>query len=462
MPRLTLGRPESHGGPGASASAALDRAPRRPREEGEPAETKPHGVTGELEPIPSDFVQGAGCTLDCSEQTSHGIQGTRRRRKLFFSHKKAWRVFLPAAAVWSVCHQDAPLSPVDVCWTLALLCSLWAAMGGCVYLLLCHLRSPHQRGDKSLRLQEEVVKNELCKPSSRPDVHIPLGLVLADCLLLNVLQEHLPDPSGSHMMDLLSRLECVSNALDTAVLVPEVTSQSRRLTDKVTLIRTYLNKRTRLLRRLVQVQADLEAGMKGLQDGVLVHWARLEDLHTGVTLTRQDGQDHGDLASTCKDAETLFEVVSQHRSQLEGCQDLLKDSTQLLQELTWSHISARKCLSSGGGGGESVWPEVLLQSNMEEFDKVRENFLSLQQQTATFQAHLEGLSARGVEHLAADRLSSSPPLDLNSGRSSEVSSDHWESTTAESDTRQSLCERSVLQVTSTLGRLRKSSRKKKE
>ncbi|XP_061827993.1 uncharacterized protein [Nerophis lumbriciformis] len=340
-------------------------------------------------------------------------------------------------------------------------------MGGCVYLLLRHLRSPHQRGDKSLRLQEEVVKNELCKPSSSPDVHIPLGLVLADCLLLSVLQEHLPDPSGSHVMDLLSRLECVSDALARAVFVPEVTTQSHRLTDKVTLIRTYLHKRTRLLRRLVQVQAELEAGTKRLQDGVLVHWARLEDLHTGVTLTRQGGQDHGDLASTCKDAETLFEVVSQHRGQLDGCQDLLKDSTQLLQELTWSHSSARTCLgSSSSGGGESVWPEVLLQSNMEEFDKVRENFLSLQQQTATFQAHLEGLATRGVEHQAADRLSSSPSLDLNSGRSSEVSSDHWESTTAESDVesdaRQSLCERSALQVASTLGRLRKSSRKKKE
>nr|XP_057936653.1 uncharacterized protein si:ch211-151h10.2 [Doryrhamphus excisus] len=466
MPRLMLGRPEGHGVPGPGVRAALDRALRRRWGEGGAAAEM---ITCEREPIPADFAQEAAYTLDDSDlqKAPHSPPSQRRSRLLPFSScKKAWCTFLPAAVVWSVCHLEAALSLVDVCWSLSLLCSLWAALGGCVYLLMCYLRSSYPPGGTAPRLQEEVVtKSEVLFERSRsPDKHIALGLILADSLLLSVLQEPSPDPSGPNMLDLLSRLEAVSNTLDPADLVLDVPTQSQVLTDKVTLIRTYLQQRTTSLRTLVQVQADFEAGVKELQEEVELRWAQLEDLHTGVTLTKEGGQDHRDLASTLKDAETLFAVLSRHRSQLDDCQELLKDSTHLLQELTWSHSRALPCLGSNSRTSESLWPEVLLQSNMEQFDKGQERFLSLEQQTSTFQAHLEGL--------VADRASSSPSLDLNSGLSSNVSSDHWESTTtadsdsevdADSDTdaQPSLCERSAFKVTSTIGHLRKSSRKKK-
>lgn len=89
-------------------------------------------------------------------------------------------------------------------------------------------------------------------------------------------------------------------------------------------------------------------------------------------------------------AKTLFTVQGHHRNRFECCQAHLTDSTQLLQvklcsdrrktflifpavfrhplnfvsqELTWSHTHISNSVSSSS---ESVWPEVLLQSNIEQ------------------------------------------------------------------------------------------------
>ncbi|XP_061683247.1 uncharacterized protein si:ch211-151h10.2 isoform X2 [Syngnathoides biaculeatus] len=291
--------------------------------------------------------------------------------------------------------------------------------------------------------------------STSSGVPILLGFALVDSLLLSVLQEPLADPSGLHIQDLLSRLESVSNTLERIPPGSESMKLDSVLSDKVTLIRNYLRKRGSLLRRLLLVQAEFESGVKELQDGVERRWGQLEELHTGVTLTREGDQDHTDLASAHHGAETLFADLSHHRNQLDGCQDHLKDSTQLLQELMWSHSSAGNTLRSCNS--ESVWPELLLQVNMEQFDKVQESFLSLEQQTATFQAHLEGLS-RGKDGEHASRASSP---DLNTRHSSEVSSERPDSE-GEADVRLSLCERSAQQLSSTIGRLRKSGKKNKK
>ncbi|KAI3354041.1 hypothetical protein L3Q82_018603, partial [Scortum barcoo] len=160
------------------------------------------------------------------------------------------------------------------------------------------------------------------------------------------------------------------------------------LIDKVKLIHTYLQQRMRSLCRLVQVQGDFEASVKDMLESLDGLWARLEELHTGVTLTKEGSRDHGDLASAQTDAENLFAVLGHYRSRLQCCQAHLKDSTQLLQELTWSHTHISNRVSSSA---EAVWPELLLQSNIEQFDKVQESFFSMEQQTSTFQAHLEGL-----------------------------------------------------------------------
>ena len=58
----------------------------------------------------------------------------------------------------------------------------------------------------------------------------------------------------------------------------------------------------RSLRRLVQVQGDFEAGVKDVLEGLEGLWAQLEQLHTGVTLTKEGSQHHRDLASAQTDA----------------------------------------------------------------------------------------------------------------------------------------------------------------
>ncbi|XP_049582091.1 uncharacterized protein si:ch211-151h10.2 [Syngnathus scovelli] len=443
---MTLSGAGGHDGPGSGARAVLDRALDRASRggwEGEPVREcleKAHSSEH-----PSRDLQILS--------TSSATQRWRRRRwkKLFSS--TGCVTFLPVAAVWSVCHMGAPPSLEDVCWRGALLCLLWGTLAGCVYVLLWYLKSSLGQEPAPV-IKEEVVtqiKMMTNERSSSSAVPIPLALALTESLLLSILQEPLTDPSGPHMQDLLSRLESVFNKLESVVPGSEFTE----LTEKVTLIQSYLRKRSSSLRRLLQIQAEFEAGIKELLEGVEVRWGRLEELHTGVTLTKEGGREPEDLASAHQDAETLSAVLSHHRKQLGDCQALLKDSTQLLQELIWSHSHAGSTLRNCES--ESVWPEMLLQSNMEQFDKVQESFLSLEQQTATFQAHLEGLSTgKEREHASG---ASSP--DLNSGLSSEVSLEHLDSDD-ESDGRLSLCQRSAQHLSSTIGRLRKSERKKKE
>lgn len=86
--------------------------------------------------------------------------------------------------------------------------------------------------------------------------------------------------------------------------------------------------------------------------------------------------------------KTLFAVLSHYGNTLQCCQAHLKDSTQLLQVkfssckksqlLIWSAVFTQKSLpqelmwrhtqtsSSVSSSGESVWPELLLQSNIEQ------------------------------------------------------------------------------------------------
>lgn len=110
-----------------------------------------------------------------------------------------------------------------------------------------------------------------------------------------------------------------------------------------------------------------------------------------------------------------------------------------------------------------------------QFDKVQESFLALEQQTSTFQAHLEGLGKESQEGPAgplaqadgASSCSGSPQIhrertqehrNSESG-SSSVSSTDVTDIEAEKETL-SLCERSALHFSSTIGRLRKSGRRK--
>ncbi|KAM6988077.1 uncharacterized protein LKV04_010813 isoform 2-T2 [Tautogolabrus adspersus] len=357
-------------------------------------------------------------------------------------------------------------------------------LGGCVHALKSSLRPGQSQGERARRMEEEVVSENRnvqysWMPRRRsPGPGIPLGLALADSLLLCLLQEPLPDPTVPNIKTLICRLESVFYKLEEADIGSHETLEEMdvdsKLTDNVKLIRTYLQKRMSSLCRLVQVQGDFESSVKDMLEGLDGLWAQLEELHTGVTLSREGSQGHRDLASALTDAETLFAVLGRYRNRLQHCQSLLKESTQLLQELIWSHTHIRNSVSSSS---ESVWPELLLQSNIEQFDKVQENFLSMEQQTSTFQAHLEGL---GKEHQngnagliahakGADSGSESPQtsLHLHSGCTNVVSPEDQSLPFAleknpdrEKNPLLSLCERSALQFSSTISRLRKSGRRK--
>ncbi|XP_034078930.1 uncharacterized protein si:ch211-151h10.2 isoform X3 [Gymnodraco acuticeps] len=317
----------------------------------------------------------------------------------------------------------------------------------------------------------KALKNMSPPGSPGPDAALALTLALAlvDSLLLCVLHETLPDPGMPHIQALLSRLESVSHTLENADIRSEL-HQDSILADKVKIIRTYLQQRMRSLCRLVQVQGDFEASVKDMLEGLGGLWAQLEELHTGVTLTKEGSP--GDLASAQTDAENLFAILGHYRNRLQCCQAHLKDSTQLLQELAWSHTHIRNSVSSHS---ESVWPELLLQTNIEQFDKVQEGFLSLEQQTTTFQAHLEGLSKESQEGHAgaladgAHSRSVSPQTSLqlhsdterrNSTSASTSVSSMDVDTETEMDGPLTLFERSALKFSSTIRRLRKSGKRK--
>ncbi|XP_029373390.1 uncharacterized protein LOC115052995 isoform X2 [Echeneis naucrates] len=357
-------------------------------------------------------------------------------------------------------------------------------VGACVYALKYRLQLGQDQVKVPVGMQQEdthEIRKSQCSwmsQSRSTGSHIPLALALANSLLLCVLQEPLPDPSVPQIQSLLHRLESVSHALEKADTgsqgTPQEVDQDSILTDKLNLLCTYLQQRMKSLRALVQVQGHFEASVKDMLEGVDGLWAQLEQLHTGVTLTKEGGQGHGDLALAHTEAEILLSVLGRYRNRLQCCQTCLTDSTELLQELTWSHTH----MSSGI---ESVWPELLLQSNIEQFDKVQESFLSLEQQTSTFQAHLEGLRKENLERhtkpLTHDHGSNSCSVSpktsphLHDRRVSDMSLENSNLTSASTstssvdkdmgtDTPLSLCERSALQFSSTIGRLHKSRRRK--
>ncbi|KAM8902516.1 uncharacterized protein AB9W97_007158 isoform 2-T2 [Spinachia spinachia] len=400
--------------------------------------------------------------------------------------RAGWCSLALAGVLWSICQVS--VLPVDVCWRLLSVCSLWMVLGGCVHALKSCLRPGHnevQGTECPLRMQQEVVtenKKDYYLWTSQlgsQDHRVPPALALADSLLLCVLQEPLSDPSMPYIMALLSRLETVCHILEKADIGSlDHTGRNCTLIDKVKVIHTYLQHRSRSLCRLVQVQEGFEASVKDMLEGLEGLWAQLEELHTGVTLTKEGCRGHADLVSARRDAGTLFTVLERYKERLQCCHSLQQESTQLLQELTWRNTQLS---NRGSGSSESVWPELLLQANMEQFDQVQESFTSLEQQTTTFQAHLAGLGMRNQEghtgpvgHADGGRspsVSPRTPLHLQNGSTTEEK--HSNPTTAstsassmeidsdtEIDNPLSLCERSALQFTSTIGRLRKSRVKK--
>ncbi|XP_041654442.1 uncharacterized protein si:ch211-151h10.2 [Cheilinus undulatus] len=472
MPQLMVSHSRGQGGSGQGERGGWDwdrKWMEEVMEDGEGEAAKRGWKLESLNRTPSDFQ---------SQETS----STQILKKLphWNLNFQGWCSLALIAAVWFLCQVEAPLHPsvllVGVCWRLLVVCLVWTLPAGCVHALKSSLRPGQSWGEQQLRMQtvseSRSIQYSWTPPPRSPGPGIPLAFALADSLLLCVLQEPLPDPSVPHIKTLICRLESVFHTLEKADVDSEEMDSDPKVVEKLKFIKAYLQKRLSSLCSLVHVQGDFESSVKVMLEGLDGLWAQLEELHTGVTLTKEGSQGHRDLASARTDAENLFAVLGRYRKRLQRCQNHLKDSTQLLQELTWSHTHISNRVRSSS---ESVWPELLLQSNMEQFDKVQENFLSMEQQTSTFQAHLEGL-AKGNQN------GHSPSLGVHSGSVSRHSSLHLqtnavtpehsspsastavplnnENTDRDKNSPLSLCERSALQFSSTISRLRKSGRRK--
>ncbi|CAL1571015.1 unnamed protein product [Knipowitschia caucasica] len=357
------------------------------------------------------------------------------------------------AGVWSMCQLETQqyLSVSGLLY----LCLVWMLLAAGTYALQKHVQNVQVKEEHTQQIQKEVRHVSLSPGSwSRPG---PLAVVLADSLLLCVLQEPLEGPSVAHIQALLSSLQSVSQMLEEADTPPEETVQivDDCLMEKVRCIYSYLQQRVLSLSELVEAQSALEVSVGDLQQGLSTLWAQLEVMHTGVTLSKKKEQECRELPSAQAEVKIMLTEVDEYRKRLQRCQSHLKDTIRVLQELTWSHTNVSQRVNRGI---ESVWPEKLLQANIEQFDRLQENFLSVEQQTLTFQAHLEGLGRDSEGSEASLSTASLPDCQQQSDTSSlSVCSAEVDQ---EEDTGQSLCERSALPFTTTIGRLRMSRRRK--
>ncbi|XP_020563741.1 uncharacterized protein LOC105355378 isoform X2 [Oryzias latipes] len=373
-----------------------------------------------------------------------------------------WLSLAPAGVMWWICQLEALLhssaSQVEVCSRLLLVCLLCVVLAVSLRALR-HRLGPRQSQETKSKQHQGAVHlsrnnhNVWMAENRIPDLQVPVSVALADSVLLCVLQEPLQDPSVANIEALLSRLEAVSQSLEKIGLGSEAKPENGcgALSNIVKLTSDYLRDRNRILHALIQVQAGFEASVEDMLQGLDGFWKQLEELHAGVTLSKREGQGHKDLASAQTEAETLFAVLNHYREKLGSCEVQLKESTQLLQELTWSHTHTCNKVNSSS---ESVWPELLLQVNMEQFDKVQESFTCLEQQTSTFQAHLEGLG-KGHQEL----LSAAGP-NAETRQDSDESPERSDAAGSGKSSSLLLCGKSSRHLSSRFGRLRKISKNK--
>lgn len=235
----------------------------------------------------------------------------------------------------------------------------------------------------------------------------------ADCVLSAGVCWYGPRPCNSR-----------KSAADSQLPAAEVGSEgwicSWKLNAELVIYDTLPSDRTGLLLRLLQVQEDFEASVKDMLEALDGLWARLELLHTGVTLSKQGTRGHKDLASASTDAEVsrlvhegvIFTRKESSWQLMQICwyisgEDFvhsyvsLREKTAVLpdsperqhpaatgkhlwphwplmlsevatqsavfpQELTWSHTHISNHMSRSCSIAESVWPELLLQSNIEQ------------------------------------------------------------------------------------------------
>ncbi|XP_036417565.1 uncharacterized protein si:ch211-151h10.2 [Colossoma macropomum] len=316
------------------------------------------------------------------------------------------------AALWLVVQEEAPLHPsvslLESGYRLLLAGLLWAGLGLCVSLLqfLYHYRKTHKQESREVSQNSEnsevaVRGPEQVQQACQQDAGHLVAMVsaLLDGMVVSLLHEPLSNSSLSQIRGLLTRLEAVSQAVCKGSLHKgqqlqasdeegKVSEEESSLKDKFKHICTYLQDRVSVLCSLLQVQDHYGVCVADVQEGLQVHWELLENLHTRVTLKPEKCQSLEDPHTVLLDTESLYTQLGLFRSRVHECQTHLNTSTQLLQEL---ESSQQVLADTVGVTLEATWTKDFLQCNTQQFEKVHEDFMSLEQQTLTFVTHLRGL-----------------------------------------------------------------------
>ncbi|XP_072550843.1 uncharacterized protein [Salminus brasiliensis] len=332
-------------------------------------------------------------------------------KKLHWRHWPRWLPCLAqAAALWLVVQEESLLHPSvslpEAGGKLLLAGLLWIFFGLCVFLIqhLYHRRQTHKQGTggASQVSDEAVTEAKLDLQACQPDAGHLVAVVssMLDGFVVSILQEPLSgDSSLSQIHSLLTRLEAVSQAvnkgnlpevrpLQTGEEEGQVSEEESSLKDRVKHICTYLQDRVSALHSLLQVQDQYGGCVAEVQQGLQERWELLENLHTRVTLQPEKCQGPEDPHTVLSDTENLHTQLDLFRNRVNECQTHLSTSTHLLQELE----SRQKVLAETVGHKlESTWTKDFLQSNTQQFIKVHEGFMSLEQQTLNFVTHLRGL-----------------------------------------------------------------------
>ncbi|XP_015463922.3 uncharacterized protein si:ch211-151h10.2 isoform X1 [Astyanax mexicanus] len=365
--------------------------------------------------------EDGGTDGESDQDRTGGEQGQSQRGtvtgllRLNWTHWSSWLQGLgPAAVLWLVVQEESPLysslSLLQAGGRLLQAVLIWTILALCTYLIrfLYHNKETYiQRLRGVSWISAEPIRENKPYHQQREQDAGHLVSVLSSVLdgfVVSVLQEPVSGESSlPQIRCLLTRLEVVFQALHKGSLSEgqslqikeeeeEVSEEDSSLRDRVKHIHTYLQDRVGALRCLLQVQDEYGGCLAEVQQGLQERWELLEDLHTRVTLQPDQHQNPEDPNTVLSDTESLYTQLGLFRRTVNECQTHLNSCTHLLQGLE----SRQKVLAETVGLTlDSTWIKDFVQSNSQQFKKVQENFLSLEQQTLTFVTHLRGLRAPG-------------------------------------------------------------------
>ncbi|KAL2095704.1 hypothetical protein ACEWY4_007852 [Coilia grayii] len=331
--------------------------------------------------------------------------------------RPVWCGLIPVAALWLLLQEEAPLylslglPEVGARLLLASALCLGAGLGVLAVWVRNHSRKPQveepQVQEKNFSLvhnQRVMAGNSPRTTQTRPrggaaEHAVPVVQALTDCLVLSLLHEPQHTSATFSVLPLISRLQALSKALQKADIPWAPLSQENHrkeennmdvVTDRIKDINMYIEERAEALQCLQRLQAEFEGSVREAEAQLQEHWRRLEELHVRVTLSPTHAHSLlPDSSLVLKDTQCLVSDLEQSKSSVHQCQTYLAANSKILKELEHSWLELSRTLNS-----EllySSWTADLLQANTDKFNDVLQSLTSLEQQTSTFETHLQGL-----------------------------------------------------------------------